>query len=310
VKTSLRWTVAILLVVAFIPAHAALPQPCTGTETWKRVGVNTWRKHGLPRSQGVTSDGHGWIFSWQGGISRTDDAYRVRAVNTYPLELIRPSINADRTNHLGPTHVGDVDVWDGKLYAPEEDGGQDLGVIAVNDPEFQTPTIALYDAKTLLYTGVSYPVPLSVNADGVPWVAVNGPAGEIYTAEWRNPNDRINVFDMQMNFKRFINLQYPASLGAGFRLNRIQGAKLFGGALYAAVDDDRKSVFKIDIATGAVSKQFSLDPPFPSEMEGLAIRKTKDGALLHILLVVHKELPFVGEEPIAIQFQHWAMRCS
>jgi hypothetical protein len=302
--------VALLLVVASSPAHAWLPQPCSGAQTWRHVGKDTFRAHGLQRSQGVTSDGHGWIFSWQGGITRTDDKYRERAINTYPLELIRPSINADRTNHFGPTHVGDVDVWNGKLYAPEEDGGEDLGVITLNDPEFQTPTIALYNAQTLRYTGVSYPVPLSVNGDGVPWVAVNGPAGEIYTAEWRNPHDRINVFDLQMNFQRFINLQYPAELGAGFRLNRIQGAKVFGGALYAAVDDDLKSIFRIDIATGLVTKEFSIDPPFPSEMEGLAIRKTKDGALLHVLLVVHRELPLVGEEPVGIEFHHYALRCS
>jgi len=301
---------AIALLLTSFSAGAALPQPCSGAQSWRYVGKNRWRVQGLPRSQGVTSDGHGWIFSWQGGISRTDNDYRIRAVNTYPLELIRPSINRDRTNHFGPTHVGDVDVANGILYAPEEDGGEDLGVITLNDPEFQTPTIALYDAKTLFYTGVSYPVPLNVNGDGVPWVAVNAAAGEIYTAEWRNPHDRINVFDMHMNFLRFINLVYPPELGAGFRLNRIQGAKLFGGALYAAVDDDLKSVFSIDIASGVVKKEFSIDPPFPSEMEGLAIRKTKDGALLHVLLVVHKELPGIGEEPVAVQFRHYALRCA
>ena len=292
------------------PAGAYTQQPCSGVETWTKVGKNTWRAHGLPRSQGATAVGHGWIFSWQGGVSRTDEAYNVRAINTWPPQLLNPLFNPTGPNHFGPTHIGDVDVHNGILYAPEEDGGEDLGPLSINNPEFQHPIIALYEAKTLRYTGVSYELPTSLNADGVPWIAINSRTHEAYTAEWGMPHDRINVFDLQMNFLRFIDLHYPASLGAGFHLSRIQGAEVFGGALYAARDDDGKSVFKIDIATGNVSKAFALNPAFPSEMEGIAVRATPDGALFHVLLVVHKDLPLVGEEPVAIQFQHFALSCS
>ena len=40
--------------------------------------------------------------------------------------------------------------------------------------------------------------------------------------------DRLNVFDLHMRFQRFLPLVYPASLGSGFHLSRIQGAKVYG----------------------------------------------------------------------------------
>jgi len=300
---------AVALLTVGWPAHAAGPQPCTGTETWTKVGTNVWRKNGLPRSQGVTSTGRGWIFSWQGGISRTNDAYVPLAVDTFPPQVFEPSINPDLTNHIGPTHIGDVDQDGGVLYAPEEDGGESLGPLGINQPEYQKPYVVLYNAKTLLPTGVRYTIPTSINGDGVPWVGIDHVRKEVYDAEWGNPNNRFNVFDMQMHFKRFLNLDTSA-LGTGFRLSRIQGAEVFGNALYAARDDAQKTIYKVDMTTGVVTKAFALNPPFPSELEGIAVRSTPDGALLHVLLVRHQVLPLVGEEPVAIEFQHWALHCS
>src|ERR1051325_12200158 len=94
---------AALALSAGIPVHAATVTSCSGAEHVVRVGVNTWRKQALIRSQGVTSDDHGWIFSWQGGISRPDDAYHVLAYNTFPAQLfLRPTLRPDGTNHIGP----------------------------------------------------------------------------------------------------------------------------------------------------------------------------------------------------------------
>jgi hypothetical protein len=306
-----RWIAVVALgITAAWPARAATVQPCSGAEVWSRVGANTWRAHALFRSQGVTSTGHGWIFSWQGGISRTDDAYHVTSYNTFAPGLFQPHVNPDGTNHIGPTHIGDVDEYGGVLYAPEEDGGESLGPLAVNEPEYQHPFVALYDARTLAYTGKRYELPTSVLGDGVPWVGINHDTREVYSMEWRDPNNRIVVFDLHMHFLRFINLQYPAELGAGFHLSRIQGAEVFGNALYAASDDARKTIYKIALDTGTVTKAFSLDPPFPSELEGIAVRPTADGALLHVLIVVHQVLPLAGEQPVAVQFQHFALRCA
>jgi hypothetical protein len=247
----------------------------TCTETWHEVGAESFPlPGGLLRSQGVTTDGSGWIFSWQGGLERTDDAYRTQIVNTWPYDnFTEPSVNPDGTNHVANTHIGDVDQYRGTVYAPIEDGSEG----PFNKPEYQHPYIALYDAKTLRYTGVRYPLPLALHEAGVPWVAVNPEAREVYTAEWDMPHDRINVFDLQMRFLRFIPLH------AGERLGRIQGAKVFDGSLYATRDDGQKSVWKIDLATGDATRLFALG--LSGEMEGLAFRHTPDGAEMHVIFI-------------------------
>ena len=305
----------MLALVAFLPAagRATSCSPDDAT-SWVETGRQTFKLRGLPRSQGVTSDGRSWYFSWQGGIQRTNDNYLEQAITPIPPQLLvdDPYIKPDRTNHIGQNHIGDLDVYNGFVYAPIEDGDENLEVITINDPDFQKPYIALFDAKTLLYTGVKYQLPLDIHRDGVPWVAVNGPANEVYTAEWNNPTNRIFVWDLQLNFKRFIDLVYPPELGAGFRLNRIQGAKLLDGKLYASRDDDAKSVFSIDIASGVVKKLFSMNPDVPAESEGIAVRPMPDGSLLHVLLVVHNLDP--SDDPqfykTHVDLRHFAPLCG
>jgi hypothetical protein len=300
--------VSVLLTstgVAVADAHSGCEVPAT----WHVVGTDTFRlPSGLTRSQGVTTDGESWIFSWQGGLERTDDAYLTQAAGTWPPDLaVAPQINPDGTNHVGGNHIGDVDYYRGLVYAPVEDGGENAGVVQLNNPEYQHPYIALYDARTLTYTGTSYALPLELHAAGVPWVAVNARAREVYTAEWDMPHDRINVFDPQLHFKRFIPLVYPPELGAGFHLSRIQGAKVLGDSLYATRDDSGKSLFRIDLDTGEVSKVLSLDPGVPAELEGLAVRRTPDGAVLHLLIVLHNKVDSSGDAAdIQVHFIHLA----
>lgn len=284
-----------LAQLCLVAPAAAAPCPVT----WKLVGSDTFRLHDtLMRSQGVTTDGRGWFFSWQGGLSRTTDDYTPMAVGTLPPQPgDTPSLSPDGTNHVGATHIGDIDYDDGLIYAPVEDGGQGVGPLELNDPEYQAPHIALYDATTLLYTGVSYPVPVASNSDGVPWVAIDRKRRSIYTAEWQMPHDRLNVFDMQMHFKRFLPLS--------FHLNRVQGGEILGHTMYVARDDADKSVFAIDLRSGEVTKLFSLTHPATSELEGIAVRPMADGSLLHVLLVENNDLPDQVMD-IDVKFEHFA----
>lgn len=282
---------------------------CPQDATWREVGRDTFRlPQGATRSQGVTTDGAGWVFSWQGGLERTDDRYLTQAYGTLPPDIaVQPQVNPDGTNHIGGNHIGDVDYYDGLIYAPVEDGGESAGVVQLNDPEYQHPYVALYDARTLRYTGRSYRLPLALQAAGVPWVAVNARRREVYTAEWDMPHDRLNVFDLGMRFQRFIPLSYPLSWGTGFHLSRIQGAKVLGDSLFATRDDADKSLYRIDLDSGAVTKVLSLRPVVPSEIEGLAVRHTADGALLHLLLVLHNKVDTSGDAAnLQVQFIHLA----
>jgi hypothetical protein len=277
-------TAGILAVLAAL-ALAAPAGATTCSTTWRLTGADTFRAHdALLRSQGVTTDGQSWFFSWQGGLQRTLDDYTPVAANTLPPELAV----------AGDNHIGDVDYYNGLIYAPLEDGDA-----------YQAPHIALYDARTLLYTGVSYPLDVAIHEAGVPWVAVDRRRAQVYTAEWDMPHDRLNVFDPQMRFKRFLPLRYPASFGPGFHLSRIQGAKVDGHTMYATRDDADKTVFAIDLRSGEVTKLFSLKPGVSAELEGLAVRRTPDGALLHVLIVLNNDLPDDATE-IHVNLEHFA----
>ena len=286
----MRSAAAAVTAMLLLAPGAAAAAPADCTPSWHLVGTDAFRgASALTRSQGTTTDGHEWFFSWQGGLERTDDSFTTQAAGTWPAQqAVDPQVDADGTNHVGDNHIGDIDYVDGKIYAPFEDGGQDVGVTDLNDPEYQTPYIEVYDAKTLTNIG-SYALDKSIHEAGVPWVAVNAASHEVYTAEWEMPHNRINVFDLQMHFERFLPLAYPPDLGDGFKLDRIQGAKVYGNTLYATRDDHDKTVFSIDLATGAVTKLFSLSPDVPSELEGLAVRPMPDGSLLHVLIVLNNQ---------------------
>lgn len=311
-------TVAALVAAMLGTVGAAAPSPvagarlaaaCADATGWHETGRETFRlPQGLTRSQGVTSDGSGWIFSWQGGLERTNDTYLTQAYATLPPDIaLQPQVAPDGRNSIGGNHIGDVDYYKGLVYAPVEDGGQGLGPVTLNDPEYQHPRIALYDAKTLRYTGVHYNLPLDLHAAGVPWVAINARAHDVYTGEWDMDHDRLNVFDPRMRFQRFLPLSYPPEWGSQFHLSRIQGAKVLGDALYATRDDADKSLYRIDLATGTVTKVLSLRPAVRSEIEGLAVRSTADGAVLHLLLVLHNKIDASGDfADIQVQFVHLA----
>ena len=279
----------MVLTALVAPTAATAARPGCAV-TWRHVSTDEFRgASALTRSQGAATDGQGWFFSWQGGLERTDDGYVTQAVGTWSVQqAFDPQLNADRTNHVGDNHIGDIDYLDGKIYAPFEDGGENAGVTDINNPEYQTPYIEIYDAQTLTNIG-SYALDKDIHEAGVPWVAVNAAKREVYTAEWDMPHDRINVFDPQMSFQRFLPLVYPADLGSNFHLSRIQGAKVYGNTLYATRDDADKSVFAIDLTTGVVTKLFALKPDVPSELEGLAVRAMPDGSLLHVLIVLDNQ---------------------
>jgi hypothetical protein len=303
-----------LVVGAASSGEAASVGACGGgAETWTKTAEQVFDGPSvLTRSQGVTHDDSGWIFSWQGGLERTDANYTTQAAAGWPYDnFSAASMTPDRRNHFGGTHVGDVAEHAGIVYAPVEDGSEDIGVMTVNDPEYQQSRVALYDAKTLAYTGVSYDVPRELQRDGVPWIAIDHAAQEIYTGEWGMPRDTLNVWTLEMAQKRTLTLRYPESFGAGFHLSRIQGGEVLGGAMYVARDDAQHTVFKIDLATGDVARMFALGGAEPSELEGIAAYPTPDGALLHVILITDNDF---GDPTnfarVRAHFQHFAVSCG
>jgi hypothetical protein len=54
-----------------------------------------------------------------------------------------------------------------------------------------------------------------------------------------------------------------------------------------------------------VTKLFSLKPGVSAELEGLAVRRTPDGALLHVLIVLNNDLPDDATS-IRVSLEHFA----
>ncbi len=230
-------------------------------ESWDQTFITDLGASGQLADQGVTTDGSSWIFSFTDGFMRQSDDYVILQLNPYAIPL-----NLAATQ--GSNHIGDIDYYNGKIYAPIEDGSAYLN-----------PYVVIYDATTFLYTGTSYLMPQPLLTEGIPWNAVDGPRGYLYNAEW-NYTLRINVFDLNtMALVGFIPLSQV--------LDRIQGAKVYEGNMYAMSDNfTDKAVYKINLETGTVMKMFSQlpDPNGQySEFEGIVMRDMPDGTSMHTL---------------------------
>ncbi len=163
----------------------------------------------------------------------------------------------------GSDHIGDIDVYNGTIYAPVEDKG------------YAAPKVVLYDATTFS-AGTVFDIPHALQTKGVPWIAVDGPRGVAYMAEW-DPTPAINVFSLAtMTFVRAIPLSTPTG--------RVQGGKVYKGQLYLTIDDAAKQVLKVHLASGTLFPLFALNLP-DVELEGLAMFARPDGSLLHTLNV-------------------------
>jgi hypothetical protein len=230
-------------------------------EVWQQIGIDQFPGFtGATRSQGAATDGSSWYFSWQLGLEKTDLDYTTILDNT---PAIPPALS-----RLGDNHIGDIDYWNGTLYAPIEDG-----------PDYLHPHIVLYDAASLT-AEQTYALSSTLLPDGVPWVAVDGPRGNLYVAVW-DPTLAIFVFDLAtVTYRRSIALRPP--------LARIQGAKVFEDSLYLSTDDAAKDIFKVNLDTGTVIPLFALNQSF--EEEGLVFLARPDGSLMHTLNIFSQGL--------------------
>lgn len=218
------------------------------------------------KNEGIAFDGNTPVFSWRYGLQRTDPS-TYEPTLAYPLDIPTDiqAIFATNGNKPDYAHIGDIDIANGRLYAPLED----------EDNDQLQDYIAVYDAKTLQYTGEKYPLPTVLHTDGIPWVAVDPKRNEAYTVTWSGAAaNNLNVFDL-----RTFALIRTVPLQMSFDGRRVQGAKVYDGMLYASGDShdagaapntNRKYVYKVDPVSGSVITLFSYDEPHRTESEGLA----------------------------------------
>lgn len=189
------------------------------------VGLET-----LVRAQGVTTDGESIIYSGKSALERVDtDNSTVLAVN---LKAIPAELEA-----LGIKHIGGISVHDGILYAALEDS-----------KVWKHPIIALYDAKTLEFTGTYYELSPERHSHGVPWVAVDGEKGIVYAGDW---NNRLGVYMYDID-----TMEYIGELKYDSEVKSVQGGEIYGDKIYLGSNDITRAVYSVDLTTGEVQKLF------------------------------------------------------
>jgi hypothetical protein len=236
------------------------------------------------KNEGMAFDGSTPVFSWRYGLQRTD-AKTYQPTLAYPLAfpVDIQGIYATFGNKPDYGHIGDIDVADGKLYASIEDE---------DNTQLQS-YIAVYDAKTLQYTGEKHPLPIDLHTDGVPWVAVDASRNEFYTVTWSGTAaNSLNVF----NLSTFALIR-TVPLQMSFNGRRVQGAKVYDGMLYATGDShdagaapstNRKYLYKVDTVSGSVITLFTYDEPSRTEVEGLAF---DPNGTMHVIVVAPYTTP-------------------
>ncbi len=257
-------------VAALIPGRTALTAAQANDRYARQVDDETWAELAqketfgatvaIYRGQGCASDGAHWYFSGAvltGTVEKTAPDFTSQGNVSIPLTQYL----TDKSDH-----IGDIDVWNGHVYAPLEDGKNG----------YKNPRVALIDTATMQFGAVTA-VPWALQTAGVPWVAVDAPRGYLYMAEWGSTT--------QLNRFRLTDLTYvdslPLQLPPGTTLGRIQGAKVSEGALYFATDEATKSIGKINLETGTVLRLFAITGG--GEQEGLCFQPRPDGSTLHTL---------------------------
>jgi hypothetical protein len=230
------------------------------------------------KTQGLAFDGAFPVFSWRYGLQRTDKSYRPLVTRALAIPADIQAEHYDPAKKNGFSHIGDIDIAGGKLYAPIED-----------EDNRTKPFIAVFDPKTLSYTGEKHLLPVEKLPHGVPWVAVDAPRAVFYALNWGSQD--LQVFDLKtFAFLRTVPLKDAGAPGRP--IARVQGGKARGGRLYLASDSDeaapgpgalkRKRLYEADPVTGTAREIAHLDEPDRAALQGLAFGP--DGTLHALVL--------------------------
>ena len=204
-------------------------------------------------SQGVTTDGEYFYFSANKNLGKA-------SVETGEIFLISVDSIPDELKEKGCNHIGGLSYYNGYVYAAIEDG-----------PDYLNSFIALYDAETLEFTGKYYELPHELHIEGVPWCAVDVERNYLYTAEWSDATV-LNVFDLD-------DMSLVKTIPLSEKIDRIQGAEMFGDKLYMSCDEenDLKRIFSIEVETGFVEEVFARNIGKGFEAEGMTILTDENG---------------------------------
>jgi len=201
--------------------------------------------------QGLATDGNYWYFSHKNCLFKVENFDKI-IITLYPA--IPNELAIEDYDHLG-----DIDIYEGIIYAPLE------------DKYYEKPIVALYQTDNLRY--IDYIGPL--DQKHLPWVAVS--QGKIYSSEFNNVNE-IYVYNLKG--------QRIASIKLNKTLNRVQGGAFINeNQLVISTDDGGDGLYIVDIRTGNVTLICNIKTNY--EGEGIEYFNGK----LYFLIGSPAELP-------------------
>lgn len=260
---------AALLGSSMLTAFAA---PAIAEEPWIMVQRDFFLGADPARGQGVTTDGSNWYFSGTKSLEIAGDDFNTIKIDPNAIATAGLAIPTE-FSAIGLNHIGDIDYANGYLYISLNSSSRDPGN---GNQKYVNPVFAIYDAKTLTYTGQAYRLnPPHGIKDIASWVAVDAKAGLAYGIAYDNATE-LTVYNLaDFSFKEYIPLSQM--------VDQAQGGKLLNGYMYFATDNDEKLLMRANLKTGEVETIGNLKIDGEQEVEGLSIRWTKDGWSMNVL---------------------------
>jgi len=224
-------TIFLLILVLLIQA-TIFYTIARGNELWKpRPKIVSVKSINPKFIQGLATDGERWYFSY------IDSLYAVKLSNIEEIVAANKRAIPEHLKVEGYNQIGDIDVYQDKIFAPIEDKVHEKTLIAV------------YLASTLEYINSIGPLPQK----HIPWCTVDPSSQTILTSEF-DEVDEIFVYNFEGKLVKKIKLS--------MKLHRIRGGKILGKHLYLTADDGGDTIYKIDTNTGEVEAYFKIGTPF------------------------------------------------
>ena len=173
-------------------------------------------------------------------------------------------------------HIGDIDVYDGKIYA---------GVEYFMDGESKNIQIAVYDAESYQLVN-TYSFDESSGQTEVSGIAVDPDSGSIWMTSWTGDESGRYLYRYDLengSYKGKVHLQCPPQW--------LQGIAYYNGCLYMTADDgtadlgEPDHVYKTRIAENSTTATVVLertldDVTLQGEVEGISFDKTSGQMLI------------------------------
>ncbi len=272
-------------------------QALDATPTWHLTGNRDFNEldanfSGVRFTQGIVwnPDANEWVSTWQFGMARlTSDFEFLQTTGSYDLSTFEPiSAIPESLAAMGLDHIGDIDYADGKLYVALDN----------SELDYSTGYVAVFDASNLTYTGQLFSLvgaPSNPHHDVASWVAVDADAGLGYGKEYQLGNT-INVYNLS-------DWSFQSTITMDMSLVNIQGAKVLDGMMYMSSDNDTRSVYSLNMATGHVEELFQLPVPdnVDTEVEGIEAKKNADGNVeLTVELIIEPDGESVADDYVRV----------